>query len=885
VLGTILALSAGLAFGQSVPVVTGDARVDKLLSQMTLKEKLTLIHGTQEDPAVYQGQAGYVAGIPRLGIPGMRFADGPPGVLTRHPSQGETATMGVAATFSRKTAEENGLVIGREDRALGIDVSLQPFVNIDRDLQFGRGFNTFGEDPFLTAEMGVAEVKGIQSQHVMAQIKHYVAYDSESGNIFVDDQALHEIYVAPFDAAIKQADVSSIMCSYNRVNGAFACGNDSTLTKILRDEIGFKGFVTSDWGAVHAVNFINAGLDMEMPGEPSTAPGGFNISSFFDLLPAPPPPPAHKNDDVADSMFGGHIPEEPTPERFRTGDFGLKLDPKKMTEALKDGTVNEAAITRAAGRVLYEIVHFGYLDGQSKHDVTEQSIEANAKIIEKTGEEAAVLLKNEGGVLPLKAADLDSVVLIGPTAGQVDSIGINGERSVGLPQRQVGPLAALKEITGNASIKFAVDDDMTGALVPAGALSHDGKPGLVRTGSGAEQTDAQINFTGAGALPANSTVTWKGSLTAPHAGTYWLYLQALGTNANIAIDGKRLAATGARQGGVHGDILQANQDNAVPTPDGLDNVRRAVELTAGPHAIEIATSPDTSNSPVQVRLNWYTPEQRKADHEAAIAAAKSAKVAVVFVWTRLHPVFGLPGEQDKLVDEVAAVNPNTIVVLNTSQPVALPWIDKVKAVLEMWWPGDEGGWSTANLLAGKASPAGRLPVTWGKHLEDYPATDPKHPERSFKGVDGRTVYTEGVNVGYRWFDKEKIAPLFAFGHGLSYTTFAYSGLKVEKASDGGLDVSVAIKNTGNVDSDEVPQVYLGAPTEIPAGVQFTVRSLVAFDRIHLAAGEARTATLHVAPRQLQYWSTKEGKWVTATGKRTVSVGASSRDLRLEQTID
>ena len=359
----------------------------------------------------------------------------------------------------------------------------------------------------------------------------------------------------------------------------------------------------------------------------------------------------------------------------------------------------------------------------------------------------------------------------------------------------------------------------------------------------------------------------------------------MGTNAKIFIDGKGLAGTGARQGGVHGDILQANQDNAIPTTDGLDNVRRAVELTAGPHEIEIETSPDSSNSPVQVRLNWYTPEQRKADHEAAIAAAKNAKVAVVFLWTRLQPVFGLPGEQDKLVEEVAAVNPNTIVVLNTSQPVALPWIDKVKAVLEMWWPGDEGGWSTANLLAGKISPAGRLPVTWGKRLEDYPATDPAHPERSFKGVDGKTTYSEGVNVGYRWFDKEKIAPLFAFGYGLSYTTFAYSGLKVAKTADGGLDVRVDLKNTGGVGSDEVPQVYLGAPSEIPAGVQFPVRALAAFDRIHLASGETKTVTLHVAPRQLQYWSTKEGKWVTAIGKRTLSVGASSRDLRVEQTID
>jgi beta-glucosidase len=259
------------------------------------------------------------------------------------------------------------------------------------------------------------------------------------------------------------------------------------------------------------------------------------------------------------------------------GDFGLKLDANKMPEALKDGTVNEAAITRAAGRVLYELVQFGYLDGKQKHEVTEQSIEANAKIIEKTGEEAAVLLKNEGGALPLKAADLDSVVLIGPTALQVDSIGINGERSVGLPQRQVGPFAALKKITGNQNIKLAVDDDMTGTPVPASALSHDGQPGLVRTGSDAAQTDAQLNFTGANALAPNSTVVWKGSLTAPHAGTYWLYLQSMGTNARISLDGKRLASTGVSQGSVHGDILQANQDNVVPTIDGLDNVRRAVD--------------------------------------------------------------------------------------------------------------------------------------------------------------------------------------------------------------------------------------------------------------------------------------------------------------------
>lgn len=280
----VLVLNAGTVLTQTVPVVTDDPQVDKLLGQMTLQEKLNLIHGTQEDPAVYQGQAGYLAGVPRLGIPGLRFADGPPGVLTRHPAQAETATMGVAATLSRKTVEGNGLVIGRQARALGIDVSLQPFVNIDRNLAFSRGYNTFGEDPFLTGEIAAAEIRGIQSQHVMAQVKHFVGYDTEATKVWIDDQTLHEICVAPFDAAI-EADVASIMCSYNRINGIYACGNEQTLTKILRDEIGFKGFVTSDWGATHDVTFTNAGLDMEMPGEPAPGTGGF---SFFDSRPFSP---------------------------------------------------------------------------------------------------------------------------------------------------------------------------------------------------------------------------------------------------------------------------------------------------------------------------------------------------------------------------------------------------------------------------------------------------------------------------------------------------------------------------------------------------------------------------------------------------------------------
>ena len=880
-----LAFSWQVACAQSAaPVVTGKARVDRLLGQMTLAEKLTLIHDGREDPRVYQGQAGYVGGVARLGIPGLRLADGPPGVLTRHPSQAETATMGVAATFDVKLAQLNGMIIGREARALGIDVSLQPFINIDRDLAHRRAYNTLGEDPLLTSRMAAAVIRGIQSQHVMAMAKHFIAYDTAATDVWVDEQTLHEVYVPPFEAAIR-AGVASVMCSYNHVNGQYACGSRSLLTDVLRKDLGFKGFVTSDWGATHSAQFVNAGLDLEMIDGPDST--GYQEPAFFGAEPAALPPPADPNGESLGDIYGGSIPEEPAGAPADEEDYGSKVTPETIAEALKNGTVSEAAVTRAAGHVLYEMDRFGFLDGKSKHSVTAQSMKANARIIQRTGEAAAVLLKNEGGALPLNPDKLASLVLIGPTAGQVDAIGINGERSMGLPARQVGPLDALKRISGQANIQFAVDDDMTGTTIPADALSHDGKPGLERADPSGLQTDATVNFTvkGGNALAPNTKATWRGALTVAKSGSYWLYLQALGTDASLFIDGRRVAVTGTFQGDVHGDILQANQDNAVPTTDGLDNVRHAVELTAGAHSIKIQVYPDSSNAPVQMRLNWYTPDQRQADHAAAIDAARRAKVAVVFVWTRRIPAFALAGEQNKLVEEVAAVNSNTIVVLNTSQPVALPWANQVKAILEMWWPGDEGGWATANVLLGKTNPAGRLPVTWGRRLQDYPATDPRFPERSAEGVEHKTTYSEGVNVGYRWFDHQKIEPLYPFGHGLSYTTFAYSALKIGNAADGGLDVSLQIKNTGKAAGDEVPQAYLGAPSGPPAGVQFPVRRLAAFDRIHLTAGETKTVVLHVAQRELQYWSVAEGTWVTAHGKRTISVGASSRDFRLEQRID
>ena len=864
----IILIGATAATGQPPPD-DFSPRVRGLLAQMTREEKLAVIRGTREPEAVFMGQAGWIRGVPRLGIPDLRFADGPPGVLVRRASTGMPATLAMAATFSRAEAAANGAVIGRDARALGVDVILQPYINLYRDPTFERAYNTLGEDPVLTGALAAEFVVAAQREGVMAQAKHFVAYDGADDAI-VDGQTLREVYLAPFKAVV-DAGVASVMCSYNRINGVYSCSNEETLKRILRDEYGFRGFVTSDWGATHGAEYITRGLDMEQPG---TGPG-----AFFALAEEPEEKgmTSEEVDDLEEIMFFG-VPEEqrhPVPARPESPQRPSEDVSAKLGLALARGSVVEADIDRAAGHVLRQLERFGWLDRAPRHTVVPQDIEANARVIRQTAERGAVLLKNDG-VLPLARADLDSLALIGPGALQTFAIVTGQEQSYGRPEREVGAWQALRTLTKSEGLKLAVANDMTGVPVPSSALVDlrqlDGPPTM-------PMSDIDFTRRSGRALPAGTDIRWSGTLSVPAAGEYELDLQLLGATGKLGLDGKIIAQMGWWGG--HGDIVFANRDNVIPTTDGLDNLRRPVALSAGAHAFTVEARADGSGDPVQVRLAWVTPEMKSRAFADAVEAARSSKFAVVFAWSRNRPFFGLPGDQDRLIAGVAAVNRNTIVVLNTGQPVAMPWLKDVRAVLEMWYTGDEGGWAAANLLTGAVSPAGRLPITWPRRLEDGPANDPAHPERSSFGVDGRTQYAEGVHVGYRWFDRERIEPLFPFGFGLSYTRFEYSRLSVQRAADGGLDVSCTVKNAGARASDEVVQVYLGAPEAPPAGMEFAVRALADFERITLRPGEARLVHLHVAPDRLRSWSNADSAWRVFASGRKVYVGASSRDLRLE----
>jgi beta-glucosidase len=558
-----------------------------------------------------------------------------------------------------------------------------------------------------------------------------------------------------------------------------------------------------------------------------------------------------------------------------------------MLAALKAGQVDPAHIMEAARRILLEEDRFGWLGREPKHDITPVPFDEDVKIIEKTSEDAAVLLKNQDRALPITPRDLKSLAIIGPGAGQTITIGLSMEKAVGIPGREPSPLAALKQITQDIPdrhIIYAVADDMTGTPIPAARFFHSGQPGIVREDSKGRtlSIDPVVDFTikSGHVLPTGSSFTWRGTLDIPETGTYWIYMQLLGCSAQLKIDDMPAGnSAGLFQ---HGDFIQPAEDNVLPTTDTLDDVRRAVHLTKGSHSIVLTEQGDASGRPVQIRLNWMPPAARERDYQAALDAARQATKVIVFAWARGRPDYDLPGDQDQLIEAITKINPNTIVVLNNAQPIALPWLNRVKAVLEMWYPGDAGGAATANVLLGRKSPAGRLPFTWAERLDQYVSHDPAHPERSSDGVEGKTTFSEGVFVGYRWFDAQKIEPLFPFGFGLSYTTFEYSGLRIESAKDGGIDVSFRLRNSGTAASDEVPQIYLDAPEKHQDhSAQFSVHALVAFDRVSLNPGEAKVLTLHVPSHAFEYWSTETNRWVRTEGPRKLHVGASSRDFRLE----
>lgn len=835
--GPKVAASQATQGAQAAPV----SKIDALVASMTLDEKVSMLHGITDPGSL--GQAGYIPGVPRLGVPPLRLSDGPAGIRVSLPATALPAPVAMASTFSPALARTFGQIVGRDARARHQNVILAPMVNIVRVPQAGRNFETLGEDPLLASRLVAAEIEGMQSEGTIATVKHYAFNNQENQRMSVsaevDEQTGREIELPGFEAAIR-AGVGSVMAAYNKVNGTWAAESVPLLDDILRKNWGFKGFVMSDWGATHsAIPALSSGMEMEMPG-----------GRFYGTL----------------------------------------------ADLVQKGELKESVVNEAVRRILTAMDAAGLLKADSRPTPQIPVSDPGAREIAIAG---AVLLKNEGGVLPLAKEDLASLAVVGPTA-KVLLIGGGGSAAV-KPMRTDSPLDVLQKRAGaGLRIQYAKGYDLDGVAVPAEALSP----------------RVTINLVGANALPAGSTFGWTGAIVAPKTGDYILKLQTgggrgsitLGAQAEAAQGGQRGAARGGRGGaGAPGSGASAAADapafpgsmppgqavpasipgfgaaSLLPTADGLSNTSTPIHLEAGvAMPITINVSPGRSAASLQVRLSWVTPDIERARIDEAVAAAKAARLAVVFAHDegtegRDRASLSLPGVQDALISAVAAANPRTVVVLSNGAPILMPWANHVAGILQMWYPGQEGAEAAAAILLGQAAPGGRLPVTFPRRAEDAPTAQPQR----YPGVDGRGVYAEGIFVGYRWYDQQKIEPLFPFGHGLSYTTFAYSGLHVRRAGDG-YDVTLTITNTGTREGVEVPQVYVGPPANAPAPM--AVKKLVAFERVSLAPRASKTVTLRVDARGLSYWSTKDHAWTVAGGKRTFMVGSSSRDVKLTSDV-
>ena len=800
-----------------------DERATLLLAQMTFDEKMQEMHTVSTST-----QSREVPPIPRLCIPALLMNNGPAGVGSggpvQFPSTALPAPIAQAATFDPAAARRYGAVEGSDTRAHGRNLMEGPNVNIARVPVNGRTFEAFGEDPYLAGQIAAGNVTGIQSRGVIADVKHFAANNQEINrdtiNELIDPRTLQEIELPAFQAAVQSGHAGSVMCAKNLVNGVHACENGYLLDDTLKGAWDFGGFVISDFSSCHStVGCANNGLDMELP----------SATYYGDAL----------------------------------------------ARAVLAGQVSMATVDDHVHRILAVMLRFGLFDRPQQTSAIDARAEgATARAI---AEQATVLLKNDGGALPLDARGLRSVALIGPGAGAAVTGG-QGSADVA-PLYTVSPLDAIgKRLGGHTAIRYAAGmppvnlgpqpavptyafsaapggQGLTAAYYPN--TTWTGTPALTRTEPWID-TDYHLVPPAAG-LTANAwSVRWTGSLTAPVTGDYTLNLTSRGS-ATLYLDGSALIRgpgnfpSGTTSATVH-------LDAGVPRPVRLDY--------AGGSTIE---------------LGWTAPQGAQDPAIAqAVAAARSSAVAVVFVGDMEaegvdRSTLSLPGYQDALVEAVAAANPHTIVVLNTGAPVVMPWLDRVAGVLEAWYPGEEDGNAIAATLFGDADPAGRLPITFPKSLADTPANTPAQ----YPGVNGVATYSEGVFVGYRHYDAAGIAPLFPFGYGLSYTDFRLGRLR-HSTDRNGVTVTVDVANTGRRAGSEVVQLYAGIPGT--AAVPEPPHQLASFARVTLRPGQTRRVALHVSTRSFAHWDTASNAWSTPDGTYGVAVGTSSADLPLTATV-
>lgn len=802
---------------------TIDARVDDLVKRMTLDEKLTILSG---DTSGFDTKA-----IPRLGIPAIHLTDGPIGVRWNNATS-FPAAIAYAASWDTMLVKELAKAMAIETKAKGRDYLLGPCVCINRMPLGGRNFESYGEDPYLTSRMAVNWVKGLQGENVMGSVKHFAMNDQEwernNYDVVADERTMREMHLPMFEAAVKEGGVWSVMSAYNIVNGHHCSENQHLLTDILKNDWGFKGFVVSDWVSVYStVNAANAGLDLEMP-----LPVYFNVDSLKDAM-----------------------------------------DADKISEQVIDDKVK---------RILRAAFSIGLFDSTKTPDTSVFFADEHKKLVLKAGQEAITLLKNDNNILPLDIDNIKTIAVIGPNASKT-RVGGGGSSHVD-PYYSVSPLEGITKRAGEKiKVLFSQGDDINNMdayktittdffLTPDKKenglkaeyfknMNLEGDPSYIKTVK-------TIDFDFGDNAPVSEvdkdrfSVRFSGYIRVPATDDYTL--------CTYSDDGVRLY--------IDDKLVIENWTDHGPTPD-LYTKKFVVGKV---YKLRLDFYDNMQGSVIKLGLAKASDLDKQI--QDAVETAKKADVALIFGGSADNiesegvdmVSMDMPYRQKQLIEEVSKVNKNTVVVLNGGTPLNLDWLPKVKGLLLMYYLGQETGNAIASVLFGDVNPAGKLPYSYIKDLSQSPGM------KEYKDKSLKVHYDEGIFLGYRYLDKNKLEPQFPFGFGLSYTTFEYSNLKIEQKGTESYSVTFDVKNTGKVAGNEVAQLYL---SDKECSVPRPLKELKDFTRVSLNPGEIKTVAMKLAHRDFAFWDVNTNNWKVEPGAFEVLVGASSRDIKLKQEID
>ena len=796
-----------------------EKRVDSILGKMTLEEKIDYIGGYQDF---------YIRANPRLGLPAFKMADGPVGVRNYGPSTALAGGIALAATWDEELVRRAGQVLGQDARARGVHFLLGPAVNIHRAPLNGRNFEYFGEDPFLAAQTAVAYVEGLQSQGVCATIKHFMGnnseYDRHNTDSLIDRRTMREIYLPAFEAAVKQAHVCAIMDSYNLTNGEHLTESDYFNHQVAKNDWGFDGIIMSDWDSTSdGVAAVNAGLDLEMPS-------------------------------------------------------GSHMNRATLLPAIQAGKVSQATIDDHVRRILRKAIAFGWLD----RDQTDTSIPLYNPEGRRVSLEAArssmVLLKNRGNLLPLDKTKIKTIAIVGPDAYPAQPVG-GGSAGV-RPFASVSFLEGIAGYAGN-DIKVTYSSGLPALAEMAAGTdfvteTDGGKAGLntehfsskdlrgkpyetVRD----EHVTSGWDWGGySGTPPQARSIRWWGYYLAKDEGDYEVFIQGpaeLG-GARLYLDDKLLLDSWTRV-------------------TALVNCT-TLHLAQGPHRVRLEFFRGYGNPDIRMGI-VKTDSLVKAEVKALAAHADVVVLAVGFdsdsESEASDRTFRLPPGQDELIKEVLAANQNVVVVVTSGGAVDTnAWIDRVPAMVQSWYSGQEGGTALAELLFGQYSPSGKLPVSYDRHFEEDAVFRSYYPNAGGK----RVQYTEGVFVGYRHYDRTATKPLFPFGYGLSYTTFKYSNLVIAPSPDRDdlATVSFDVTNSGEREGAEVAELYV---SDSHSSVPRPRKELKGFAKVELQPGETKNIALRLDRRAFSYYDVSNQQWKAEPGEFGILVGASSDKIELQ----